>query len=241
MLVGLVAAITALAYSLTQPKMYESSVTVIGTTAKPDEGLNNAIKGEVRRYGSTLTSSAFAQKIDERGKFDLGADAISGKLKPQPVPDNYLLKITVSDSDRLRAARLADAAADIIREDSLTKWAAVPEDSRVFFDKVSPAPIPDRPSTPRTNLNMGAGLAIGLVLGLILIFVLDFFDTSLKSEDDVELYTGLKVIGVVPPWRNNNAFRRPPAPVAAADSSAPLDETEIQNPIRRKQKQNDNR
>lgn len=236
LLVGIIAATTAYGYSLTQPKTYESVINVKGDPARPDEGLNNAIKSAVRGYPALLTSATLAQKIDERGKFDLGADAISAKIKPQAIPDSYMLKITVSDTDRLRAARIADTAADIIKEDNLSKWATVPDDSKIFFDKISPATVPDRPSSPRTNLNTGAGLALGLVLGLILIFVLEFFDTSLKTEEDVERFTGLNVIGVVPPWRGKSSpnpitNRGSGVPNVAADASGPeLPETSSERP-----------
>jgi len=226
LLVAAVAAATAFGYSLTQPRSYESVVNVVGTPAKPDEGLNNTIKSQVKRYPALLTSNTLAQKIDERGKFDLGSEAISAKIKPQAVPDSYMLKITVNDSDRFRAARIADAAAEVIKEDNLASLAGVPDDSKIFFDKISPAPVPERPSTPRTSLNTAAGAALGLVLGLILIFLINFFDSSLKTEEEVERYTALKVIGVVPPWRNSSArpVSAPPqrqSYSAAADASVP--------------------
>jgi len=232
MLVALIAATTAFGYSLTQPRLYESVVNVLGTTAKPDEGLNNAIKAEVRRFPSILSSNTIAQKINERGKFDLTADEISAKIKTQALPDNYMLKITVVDKDRFRAASIANTAADILKEDNLAKQTTVPDDSKIFFEKISPAPVPDVPSTPRTTLNSMAGLALGLVLGLILIFVIEFFDDSLKSEEDVERYTGLKVIGVVPPWRGgvarSNHLERLGSN-AAADASIPPDTDESGN------------
>ncbi len=209
LLVGAAAALTALGYSLTQPRTFETTINILGTTAKPDEGLNNYIKGQVRRYSTLITSDTIAQKIDERGKFDLGYGAISGKIKPQALPDNYTLKVIVEDTDPRRAARIADTAADIIREDNLASMASVPEDGKVFFDKISAAPIPERPSTPRTGLNTGAGLALGLVVGLILIFFLEFFDTNLSTEEDITRNTGLKVIGSIPPWRGP---RTPPGP-----------------------------
>jgi capsular polysaccharide biosynthesis protein len=201
-LVMLAAAAAAYIYSVAQPKMYESSVKIVGNPAKPDENLNNTIKAEIRRMGSaTLTSTDTAARIDQIGHFDLGPDQILGKIKAQPKPDEYTLIITISDTNAKRAADIANTAADIIRDDNLAKLINVPDDSKIFFDKTSRAPVPDRPSTPRTNLNTAAGAALGLILGLILIFVVNFFDTSIRTEDEVEHSTGLKVLGVVPPWR----------------------------------------
>jgi capsular polysaccharide biosynthesis protein len=200
-LVVVVAAGVAYGYSITQPKLYETSVKVVGNPAKPDENLNNTIKAEVKRLAAaTLTSPDFAARIDQRGRFDLGPDQLLGKIKAQAKPDDYNLIITVDDTSAERAAQIANTAADLIRDDNLDKLANVPDDSKIFFDKTSRAPVPDRPSSPRTNLNTGAGAALGLVLGLILIFVVHFFDTSIRTEDEVERFIGLKVLGLVPSW-----------------------------------------
>ncbi len=218
-LVALVAAGVAYGYSLTQPKIYESTVKVVGKPATPNEGLNQFIKTELRRQAATLTSSTgIAAKIDQRGRFDLGPDKILEKIKAQPKPDDSTLIITVSDTDAKRAAAIANAAADIIRDENLDFVASAPDDSKVFFDKTSPAPVPDRPSSPRTSLNTGAGAALGLVLGVIFIFVVEFFDSSLRTEEDVEKFTGLKVLGAVPPWRYNSSH----APKLPANGLSPV-------------------
>ncbi|HEX2910489.1 MAG TPA: Wzz/FepE/Etk N-terminal domain-containing protein [Chloroflexia bacterium] len=200
-IVALAAGAVAFLYSVTQPKVYETTITVVGTPARPDEGLNNAIKSEIRRWPSTLKSSDAAAAIDKAGAFDLGQDAISGAMKINPQPDTFTLQITVDYKDPKWAARIANAAADYIRDQNLKAVANTPDDSKIFFDKVAPAPVPDRPSLPRTNLNSAAGLALGLILGIILIFVVEYFDNSFRTVEDVEHYTGLNVLGAVPPWR----------------------------------------
>lgn len=200
-LVALIAATVAYFYSVSQPRIYETVVTVVGKPAKPDEGLNNFIKNELRRLPTTLKSVKTAALIDERGHFDLGADQILAKLKVQDQPDKFYLVITVNDTDPKRAANIANAAADIIRDQNLEFVASTPDDSKVFFEKTAKAPVPDRPSTPRTNLNTGAAFALGLIIGLILIFVVEFFDTSIRTQTEAEKALGLSVLGVIPNWK----------------------------------------
>ncbi len=205
-LVTLAAAAAAYLYSVAQPQIYESSVKIVGNPAKPDENLNNTIKSEVRRLAAaTLTSTDTAARIDQRGRFDLGPDQLIGKIKAQPKPDEYTLIITVSDTKAERAAAIANTAADLIRDDNLAKLANVPDDSKIFFEKTSRAPVPDRPSSPRTNLNTAAGAGLGLIVGLILIFVVQFFDNTIRYEEDAERFTGLKVLGTVPAWRGHGS------------------------------------
>lgn len=237
LLVAVAAASAAFLYSLAQPKIYESVVKVVGKPARPDEGLNNFIKSELRRLPATLSSTNAAAQIDARGHFDLGPNAILDKIKVQPKPDEAILIITVNDTDGKRAARLADAAADYVQEENLKAVATVPDDSKIFFEKASRASVPDRPSQPRTLLNTAAAGGLGLILGLIFIFVVEFFDNSLRSEEEVESITGLQVLGTIPPWRPTStgpvpasARRLPssPNPTASADASDDLPGKKLQ-------------
>lgn len=205
LVVAVAAMVVAFFYSIAQPKIYETTITILGKTAKPDVGLDNTVKSEILRLPTRLKSTDLASKIDQRGHFDLGAETIAAKITALPKQDNYYLLLTVDDTDPVRAANIANTAADIISEDILQAEALAPDDSKIFFDKTNKAPVPDRPSTPRTNLNTAAAGALGLVIGLILIFVVDFFDTSIRTQEDVERFTGLNVLGTIPAWKSNRA------------------------------------
>lgn len=198
-----VAALVALVYSFSQPKIYETTVIVQGKPAKPDEGLNNFIKTELQRLPASLKSPDVGAEIDKRAKLDLGPDAIIAKIQSQARPNDSNLIITVSDTEPKRAALIANTAAEIIRDRNLAFVATTPDDSKVFFEPLSRAPVPDRPSLPRTWLNTAAAGALGLVLGLIFIFLVEFFDNSLRNVEEAERFGGLKVVGVIPGWRSS--------------------------------------
>ncbi len=200
-LVSLAAASIAFLYSAVQPKIYETEVTVVGTTAKPDTGLDNSVKSELHRLQSTIPTSNTAARLNQRGAFDLSPDQILGKLKVQTKPDEYILKITVDDTDPKNAAKIANTLADLIQDQYIEQESTTPDDSKIFFSKIAPAAVPDRPSQPRTLLNTGAAALLGLVLGLILIFVVEYFDNSIHTEEDVALFTGLNVLGSLPSWQ----------------------------------------
>lgn len=60
------------------------------------------------------------------------------------------------------------------------------------------ARVPSVPVRPRTTRSVVTAAIVGLVLGLGLAATVEYFDTTVKSTDDVERYLGLPVIAVVP-------------------------------------------
>jgi polysaccharide biosynthesis transport protein len=60
------------------------------------------------------------------------------------------------------------------------------------------AQAPDRPSRPRTSRNLVLGLFMGLAAGLGLAFIVDAFDSTLRTPDDVRLVSALPSLGIIP-------------------------------------------
>jgi len=63
---------------------------------------------------------------------------------------------------------------------------------------VDPAVVPTSPVSPRPTLNMAIALVLGLFAGVGVAFVLEFLDTSLKTQEDVERELQLPVLGLIP-------------------------------------------
>lgn len=63
---------------------------------------------------------------------------------------------------------------------------------------VDRAGVPVRPSKPNKKMNLALALILGLFGGIGLAFVFELLDTSVKNAHDVEKYSGLPTLGVVP-------------------------------------------
>ncbi|MCI4445644.1 MAG: polysaccharide biosynthesis tyrosine autokinase [Candidatus Aminicenantes bacterium] len=69
---------------------------------------------------------------------------------------------------------------------------------------VDRADIPIRPSSPKKLRNLLIALFLGLFGGVGLALVMEYLDNSVKSVEDVERYSGLPTLGVVPAFGENN-------------------------------------
>jgi capsular polysaccharide biosynthesis protein len=64
--------------------------------------------------------------------------------------------------------------------------------------RVMDAPnLPDSPTFPNHQIFAGGGLAAGLFLGLLLTALLEYRDSSVRSESDIWAFTKLPTLAVV--------------------------------------------
>jgi uncharacterized protein involved in exopolysaccharide biosynthesis len=63
---------------------------------------------------------------------------------------------------------------------------------------IEEAPAPRAPIKPRKAINLIVSVLVGLFVGVGVALTIEYFDTTIKTPDDVERYLGLPVIGIVP-------------------------------------------
>ena len=63
---------------------------------------------------------------------------------------------------------------------------------------VDGASIPSEPVAPKIPLNIGLGCIGGLLLGIVLAFVVENFDNSIRTPEDIETYGSLPSLGIIP-------------------------------------------
>jgi capsular polysaccharide biosynthesis protein len=182
-----------------QTPIYQAQTTLAAKAVPPDNGLVEAIKKQMSTYAQEMGSKQLWQSvIDNNLMRTVDLDALAGQIKIQPRPDQQLLVMTVDNPDATQAALIAEAVADefVARQDAENQ--TLPGGNRVVWVVAQPAEIPARPYQPRPLLYGAAGALFGLILGLLLAVVLELLDTSLKTPDDVQQYTRLNTLGIIP-------------------------------------------
>lgn len=101
------------------------------------------------------------------------------------------------------------------KEESLTQQL---QGVQVFT--LEPAEVPTEPDGPRAARTVMLGLVIGLVGAIGMAFFVEYLDNTVRTPEDLEIKTGLPVIGVIPVARGRGrtiegAVLRDPRHVAA--------------------------
>ena len=71
---------------------------------------------------------------------------------------------------------------------------------RTPVEVIDPAEVPpeDEPVSPRMALNIILSIIVGLGCGIGLVFFVEYLDTSVKTVEDIERYTGASIMGIIP-------------------------------------------
>jgi capsular polysaccharide biosynthesis protein len=200
LIVTLVAAAVAYIYTNMQPRIYQAQTAMSAKSVPPDNGTIEAIKKTMPTYAQDLgNKQTWSRALDNAGVQDVFHDALPGQIKIQPLPDQNSIIMTVDNRDPAKAAIVAETIAnDFVDRQNAENQATSAGGFRVVWLVTQPAEPPQQPHQPRPLLNTAAAALFGLVLGLLLAIALELLDTTLKGPTEVQQYTGLNTLGVIP-------------------------------------------
>lgn len=180
---------------ITRVPMYQSNTTLVlvGESKKgysqSDSVLNQNLIGT---YSQIITSRTVLSQVIDNLKLKTTTESLSKNITTSSVEDTEIIKITVNSSKRKEAAKIADEVATVFSKEvqDIYNLANV-----TIIDKAEVATSPYNINYVKDNIIY---LMIGIVLSFGVVFVMYYFDTTIKSSEVVEEKLGLPVIGIVP-------------------------------------------
>lgn len=128
------------------------------------------------------------------------ADAEKGILDNQQKMDAITIDSPTTNEQRSALSRTIGAQG--VALDQLKKELAQAQLQETLqsttISVVDPAVVPSGPSSPSMPLNLALGLFVGLVGGLGLAFLLENFDTKIRSTAQLQAITKLPILGEIP-------------------------------------------
>jgi len=179
---------------LTRVPIYQSNTTIVlvgegNEYNQSDSQLNQNLIGT---YSEIIKSRKVLSQVVENLNLTETTYELSNNISAASIDDTEIIKITVKDEDPQKAKKIANEVARVFAREIKDIYNL---ENVSIIDKAVAAKNPSNINYVKDNLIY---LAIGLVLSFGSIFIMFYFDTTIKSSEEIEEKLGLSVIGIVP-------------------------------------------
>lgn len=151
----------------------------------------------VKDYREFAKSRLVTGTVKEQLKLEgITVEDIAGKIGVNLKNDTRLIQITAEDENPRVARDIANKEADVFKEKIVDLMDV--ENVRVI-DK---AQTPVSPIKPNKLRNVTIALFLGFVVGIGTVLLIEYFDNTVKTPEDIKKYYDLPVIGTIPVFPN---------------------------------------
>lgn len=188
----------AVGSSFLQTPQYEGSIKVL---IGQESGAKVA---PVSVYDLQQLTLTMAQAVDtypvadaviRRLNLSMSPEALVGKLDSEAIEETQFIEVTYPDSDPRRAQRMVNAVGDAFSEQVST---ISPSANAVTATVWEEARVPESPVSPDPVRRAFFALVIGAIVGAGLALLLEVTDDRWQSPEEVEQFSGMPTLGVVP-------------------------------------------
>jgi capsular polysaccharide biosynthesis protein len=178
--------------------IYQASTQLLVNQSKNEQGAFNYNEVQtnlqlINTYNVIIKSPAILNFVIDELDLNMTTAELNGKITVQSEQNSQVVNISVTDPDASRATKIANKTADVFTREIA---------NIMKVDNVSilaKAVVVDNqpPIKPKPLLNIAIALVVGLMAGVGLAFLLEYFDNTIKNEQDVEKALGLPLLGVI--------------------------------------------
>ena len=176
-----------------QKPMYSSYTTVIlsgsDSAITPNDITLN--KNLVNTYAEVVKSRRVLEKVIDDLSLNIKYEGLVGKISVSSVNNTEIIKISVSDTDSESARNIANATASFFASEVKDLYNM---DNVNVLDR---AIAMEKPYNINVAKQLIMYILIGAVLGFGILFVVYYFDRTIKSVEQVEKKIKLPILGTV--------------------------------------------
>ena len=190
--------------------IYQASTQILVNQQKTDQQIQTTeIQTNlqlINTYNVIIKSPAILSKVIERLDLEMTPSQLANQITVSNAQNSQVVDVSVQDELAFRAVDIANTTAQVFQEQIqvLMKVDNV--------NILSPALLPENPSPVKPNkmLNIAIATVLGLMIGVGLAFLLEYLDTTVKTESDVEELLQLPIIGLVSPIDDKDLVQTSP-------------------------------
>ena len=187
---------------ITRVPMYKTNVSLVLVSEKNGDGneVYNSSEQQLNKnlvgtYSEIAKSKTVLNKVIKNLDLDISYTDLKNRIEVTSVENTEIINIYVSDKNPKMATITANEIANVF----------VTEVNNLY--KLNNVNILDEATNVKTPYNVNyvkdniIYVLIGIVVSLGILFIIFYFDTSIKTSEEIEKKLGLTVIGSVPKAR----------------------------------------
>jgi capsular polysaccharide biosynthesis protein len=179
--------------------VYEASAVMIissprnnqdqGQLSLNDYTLNTKL---VNSYRVLCKTDKILNQVISETKLPLTVKELSDKIDVTAQSDTEIINITVQDTNPKTAAQIANAVAKALKE----KIPDIMQMNNVQI--IDDATVPLLPVKPDRKMILAVAALLGLLVGVGIAFLIDYFDVSIKTSDQLVNLMEAPLLGIIP-------------------------------------------
>lgn len=187
----------AFAFSKLQTEIYESTVEILVQPARTDLGLTQSVKWLLRSYVAWMNTDTRAQEVIDLLSLDRLPGDLRSDVKMASDDSRLVIQITVENPDGNLANDIAQGWSDLF-----VQWRNAENAKQRREDQVDAIQL-DPPryglARPKWKINVVAGAVLGALVGIAVVFILEWIESGVvRRPDDIQRYLGLPLLGTIP-------------------------------------------
>lgn len=144
-------------------------------------------------YVEIVTSRSVLEKVIEELELNYDVSTLKSKVSASVVTNTRMINISVTDPDPVLARQMTDSISTIT-SNRICEVMHI-ENMVSIVDMGS---LPTSPSSPATLRNTVIAAFLGIIVSSAVIIVIGILDDRIKTQEDVEKYLGVSVLGAIP-------------------------------------------
>lgn len=178
--------------------IYQNSTQILVNQSESEEKLFNISDVQtnldlINTYNVIIKSPAILDIVREELNMKESVEGLTGKITVQSQQDSQVVNITVQDESPMMAANIANKTAEVFQKE-IVEIKNVDNVNILAKATVDKEPSPIKPSP---LLNLAIAFVVGLMASVGLVFLLEYLDNTIKTEQDIEKILELPVLEVI--------------------------------------------
>jgi len=195
--VALAVAIGNVYTTFTRVPMYKSTTSLVLVSENKDSTSYNTSEQQLNKnlvgtYSEIIKSKTILKEVISNLDLEYSVATLQNRITVSSITNTEIIQITVADPDPKVASKIANQMATVFVNE-IPKFYKL--NNVTVLDK---AEANERPYNVNFIKDNAIYVMIGLVLSCGVIFIFFYFDTTIKTSEEIEKKLGLNVIGIVP-------------------------------------------